>query len=200
MGFRGIHLMSVMSERNKKYEGKHFVQIGKERNQPPFDAICDMLVEEDGHVLVYQSPTFPGDEFVERSMYTIICDANVSIATDTLLIGFGRPSHLFYDCYPRLFSKYVREEKLLPLTEAIRKSTSLPATQLGIRKRGLVRTGYYADLVVFDPETIRSCSTPADPDIYPEGINYVFVNGHPVVTPKGYFPEERHGVVCRRYG
>ncbi|MGK5095205.1 amidohydrolase family protein [Deltaproteobacteria bacterium TL4] len=198
IGFRGIYLMSVVSEKNKQYEGKNFIQIGKERGQHPFDSICDLLIEEEGRVLVFESPTHPGDEFVERSLFGAMKDPNVSIVTDTILLGFGKPSHLFYDCYPKVLSKYVREEKIISLAEAIRKSTSLPAQQLGIKKRGLVRKGYYADLVLFDAETICSNSTPFKPDAYPEGIDYVLVNGYPVVTPQGYFPEKRTGKVCKR--
>ncbi|MBF0102805.1 MAG: amidohydrolase family protein [Desulfobacterales bacterium] len=198
MGFRSIYLMSVVSSKNKQYEGKHMVQIGKERNQHPFDAICDLLLEEEGRVLVFETPTYPGDEFVERSVYGAIQDANTSIVTDTILLGFGKPSHLFYDCFPKLLSKYVRTEKRLSLEEAIRKSTSLPAQQLGIKERGRIKIGYNADLVLFNPKTICSHSTPLKPDVFPEGIDYVFVNGKAVVTPEGYSPKPYAGKLLTR--
>jgi N-acyl-D-amino-acid deacylase len=199
MGFKSIHLMGVKSDANKKYEGMNFVAIGKALGKHPFDAICDMLLEEDGNVLVYETPTWPGDEFAERSVYASVSDPNVSVVTDTILLGHGTPSHLFYDCYPKLMSKYARDEKHMTLQEAIRKSTSLPAMQLGIKNRGLVRRGYWADLVMFDPDTIRSNSTPLKPDAFPSGIEYVLVNGHPVVTPGGgYHPAPRKGKLIRR--
>ena len=198
MGFKAIHLMGVKSETNKKYEGMNFVDIGKALGKHPFDAICDMLIEEDGNVLVYETPTWPGDEFAERSVYASVSDPNVSVVTDTLLIGHGKPSHLFYDCFPKLLSKYARQEKHMSLQEAIRKSTSLPAMQLGIKNRGLIRRGYWGDMVLFDPDEIRSNSTAMKPDVFPSGIEYVIVNGHPVVTPDGYHPMPRKGMLIRR--
>lgn len=198
MGFQSVYLMSVVSDKNQKYVGKNFVQIGKARSQHPFDAICDILLEEEGHVLVFETPTWPGDEFVERSVYASIADPNVSIVTDAILIGQGKPSHLFYDCYPKLFSKYVRKEKRLTLAEAIRKSTSLPAKQLCIPNRGEIKRGNWADLVLFDADKIDTRSTPNEPDVFPIGVEYVIVNGHAIVTPDGYHPDPRPGHVIRR--
>ncbi|KPA14947.1 amidohydrolase family protein, partial [Candidatus Magnetomorum sp. HK-1] len=139
MGFRSIHLMSVVSKKNKCFEGMSWHAIAKARGQEPFDTVCDFLIEENGRVLVFISPTFVGDEFIEQFSACTIRDPNVSIVTDTILLGFGKPSHLFYDCYPKLFSKYVNKEKQLSLEEAIRKSTSLPAQQLGIKNRGIIQ-------------------------------------------------------------
>ncbi len=198
LGFKSIYLMSVVNEENKKYEGKHFVKIGRERKQHPFDAVCDILLEEDGKVLAYISPTFPGDEFAERGSYAAIADPNSSIVTDMLHFGFGKTGHLVYDCFPRILSKYVKQEKLLTMSEAIRKSTSLPAKQLGIKERGEIKKGFWADIVLFDPETIKSNSTPDKADQYPDGIEYVLVNGFPVVSPDGYFHEKLNGKIIRR--
>ncbi len=198
MGFRSVYVMAVQSDQNQRYVGKNFVEIGKERGVSPFDAVCDMLLEEDGRLLVFETPSWPGDEFVERSVYAGITDPNVSIVTDSILLGTGKPSHLFYDCYPRLLGKYVRREKVLPLPEAIRKSTSLPAQQLGIKGRGVIEPGNWADLVLFDPDTVDTRSTPLEPDVFPTGIDTVMVNGHPVVTPDGYHPDPRPGQVVRR--
>ncbi|MBF0225285.1 MAG: amidohydrolase family protein [Desulfobacterales bacterium] len=198
MGFKSIFLMSAASNKNKKYEGMNFFEIGKKTGKNAFDAVCDMLIEEDGQLLVFETPTYPGDEFVERSIYSSIKDANSSIVTDSILFGFGKSSHLFYDCYPRIFSKYVREEKILTMEEAVRKSTYLPAFQLGIKDRGLLKKGFWADIVIFNPDTIQSLSTPQTPDVFPEGIDYVLVNGNQVVTPNGYFPEPRSGMLIRR--
>ena len=82
---------------------------------------------------------------------------------------------------PRILGKYVREEKLLPLEEAVRKMTSLPASRMGLQDRGVVRPGMAADLVAFDPERIRERSTYTDPTHYSEGIPFVMVNGALVV-------------------
>ena len=198
MGFRSIYLMSVVSEKNKCFEGMSWYEIGKARGQDPFDAVCDILIEENGRVLIFIAPTFVGDEFVEKFGACSIRDPNVSIVTDTILLGFGKPSHLFYDCYPKLFSKYVKKEKQLTFEEAIRKSTSLPAQQLGIKNRGIIKKDYWADLVIFDPESIDYSSTPEKPDIFPDGIEYVFINGHPSFSPDGFDSEFKNGQVIRR--
>jgi N-acyl-D-amino-acid deacylase len=197
LGFRSIHLMSVITEKNKPYEGMSLHAIAKARGQTPFDTVCDLLIEEEGRVLVFIAPTFIGDELVEKFGACAICDPNTSIVTDTIMFGFGKPSHLFYDCYPKLISKYVRQDKRLTLTEAIRKATSLPASQMGIKDRGLIKENYWADIVIFDPKTIDYDSTPENPDVFPKGIHYVFVNGHPNVTPDG-FNDKRNGHVLRR--
>jgi N-acyl-D-amino-acid deacylase len=197
LGFRSIHLMSVITDKNKPFEGMSLQDIAKARGQTPFDTVCDLLIEEEGRVLVFISPTFIGDELVEKFAACAICDPNTSIVTDTIMFGFGKPSHLFYDCYPKLISKYVRQDKRLSLTEAIRKSTSLPASQMGIADRGLIQKNYWADIVIFDPQKIDYTSTPENPDVFPEGIHYVFVNGYPNVTPSG-FDDTRNGQVIRR--
>ncbi len=82
-----------------------------------------------------------------------------------------------YRNFARLLGKYVRDEKVIPLEEAIRKLTSLPASNLGIEKRGLLKLGYYADVVIFDPDSIQDRSTFEEPHQYATGVTQVFVNG-----------------------
>src|SRR5262249_6246530 len=82
-----------------------------------------------------------------------------------------------YGNFARLLGKYVRDEKLLPLEEAVRKLTSLPATNLGLDRRGLLREGYFADVVAFDPKTIADRATYGKPHQYAVGVRHVFVNG-----------------------
>jgi N-acyl-D-amino-acid deacylase len=97
------------------------------------------------------------------------------VSTDGLLAG--RPHPRAYGAYPRVLGYYVRERRLLPLQEAVRKMTSLPAQRLGLRDRGLVREGYWADLVIFDPAVVADLATYEDPCRHPAGITHVFVNG-----------------------
>jgi N-acyl-D-amino-acid deacylase len=198
MGWDGAFVMSVVSEKNKDLEGLNFKQIGKLHNKHPFDAAVDLLLEEKGRVLVFETVTRPGDDFVERSLHATMKHPHVSIVTDTILLGYGRPSHLFYDCYPKYIGRYVRDFGAVSLEEGVRKCTSLPASQIGIKKRGLVRDGYYADLVLFDLDTIKTNSTFEKPDVYPDGIQYVLINGHPAVDPDGYHSKPRSGRVLRR--
>ena len=198
LGYEGAFIMSVVTEKNKHLEGKNLVEVGKIRGQHPFDAACDLLLEEDGRVLVFETVTRPGDDFVERSLFATMKSRNVSIVTDTILMGYGRASHLFYDCYPKYIARYVRDYKSVSLAEGIRKCTSLPASQLQLKKRGEVREGYFADLVMFDLTSIDTKSSFEKPDVYPQGIETVLINGKVVFDENGYHPEPRSGRVIRR--
>ena len=131
-------------------------------------------------------------------MFATMRDPHVSIVTDTILLGFGRPSHLFYDCYPKFIARYIRDRKDISLEEGIRKCTSLPATQIGIQKRGRIQESYYADLVLFDLAAINSRSTYEKPDLFPAGIERVFINGREVFGPDGYCPDPAAGRLIRR--
>src|SRR4029079_7349523 len=99
----------------------------------------------------------------------------------------------------RILGRYVREEKLLPLEEAVRKMTSLPASRMRLADRGVLRPGMRADLVAFDPETVRERSTYADPTHYSEGIPYVAVNGQ-LVVDEGKITKARPGKILKGPG
>ncbi|MBW1988740.1 MAG: amidohydrolase family protein [Deltaproteobacteria bacterium] len=198
MGWDCAYVMSVASDENQHLVGKNFVEIGRETGKHPFDAACDLALEESGRVLIFETATYPGDPFVELSLKETLVDKNVSIATDTIPMVHGRPSHLTYDCYPKFLSRYTGDKGFIPLQEGIRKCTSLPASQLGVPLRGTVAPGYWADLVVFSPARLGTNSTALDPEHFPPGIEYVLVNGEIVVDPQGYHPERRPGRMMRR--
>jgi N-acyl-D-amino-acid deacylase len=197
-GWGGLRVMSVASEKNRTLEGRSFPEIGKELGKHPFDVMADLLIEEEGKVLVFHTPTVPDDPFVARSMYYAWFHPHSSITTDTILLGMGRPSHLFYDAYPRYLSRYCRDQKRIGLAEAVRKCTSLPARQIGIKGRGEIREGYAADIVVMNWEKLGSTASFYEPTKKPSGIDYVFINGTEVVTPKGYQKGAMAGKVLRR--
>jgi dihydroorotase/N-acyl-D-amino-acid deacylase len=110
------------------------------------------------------------------------------------VFGRGRPHPRSYGTFPRVLGLYAREKGLLTLEEAVRKMTSLPAVRLGLADRGLVRPGMKADLVVFDPATIRDRATFEDPHAYAEGVAFVLVNGI-VVVEEGRLSGMRPGRV-----
>lgn len=177
MGWECARIMHVEKEKNKRYIGRDIVSIAKELKMHPFDFICDLLLEEDGRVLIFESIAEPDDRFTEIAMFGPIKDKNVSISTDTILLGENKPSPLFYGCYPKFLSRYVREKKMLSLEEAVRKITGLPADSLNIKNRGYLKEGYFADIVIFDFEKIKDNSSFETPERYPEGIEYVIING-----------------------
>jgi N-acyl-D-amino-acid deacylase len=104
-----------------------------------------------------------------------------------------------YGNFARLLGKYVREEKLISLQESIRRMTGLPAANLGLDRRGLIREGYFADLVVFDPKTITDRATYDDPHQYATGVKYVLVNGVTVIE-NGKHTGEKPGRALRGRG
>ncbi len=116
---------------------------------------------------------------------------SVSIGTDAAAIraegplSRGSPHPRAYGTFPRILGKYVREERALTLSDAVRRMTSLAASQFGIAERGTLREGYFADVVVFDPSTVRDTATFEKPHQYPVGIHHVIVNGVPVLNPNG---------------
>lgn len=197
MGWQCARIMAVASEQNKHYEGMRLVDIARERGMHPFDAACDLLLEEDGQVLVFESMAEPGDRFTERSIFAGMAHPEVMISTDAILMGFGRPSTLFYGAYPWFVQRYVRELGLLPIEAAVRKMTSLAAEHFHLKARGTVAEGNHADLLVFDYDSIGSTATFLEPEQYPTGIEHVFINGHHVVDGAEFRPDAKPGQLLR---
>ncbi len=198
MGWEGVYIMSVVSDENKHLEGMNLAELGRHTGKHPFEAACDLLLEENGRVLVFETFTRPGDPFLERSLRATMQNPNVSIVTDAIMLGYGRPSHLFYDCYPKYLSRYARDEGVVALQEAVRKCTSLPAAQLGILDRGRIEVGAAADLVLLDFQALGTSSTFEHPDVFPTGVRRVWINGRAVLDETGYHPEPRAGRIVRR--
>jgi N-acyl-D-amino-acid deacylase len=120
-----------------------------------------------------------------------------NVCTDGLL--GGKPHPRVYGAFPRVLGKYVRDDKVLTLEEAVKKMTSKPAEVFGFERRGLLKKGNYADMVVFNPETVIDKGTFVDPIQYPLGIEYVFINGIPVVQA-GDYEKKLAGNVLRKSG
>jgi N-acyl-D-aspartate/D-glutamate deacylase len=118
-------------------------------------------------------------------------------ATDAIDIGRGKPHPAAYGTYPRILGHYVRELKLLSLEDAVRRMTSFPANRLGIKDRGIIREGCFADLVLFDPDKVIDRATYEDPRQFAEGIHYVIVNGQ-VLVENGNLKAIRPGRVLKK--
>jgi N-acyl-D-amino-acid deacylase len=173
VGWKNIIVSAVQLERNRWMEGKSCEAIAKELGMNPIDMVCDLLAEEE---LAVTMITFYGsDEVLEK----ILAHSHATVGSDG--IYGGRPHPRLYGTYPRFIKMFVREKSMFTQPEAIRKVTSFPAQILGISDRGILREGNWADIVLFDPETIGDTSTYEEPESYPQGIQYVFVNGKLVV-------------------
>ena len=198
MGWDAVTIMAVHGEKNKHLEGRLFTDIAEEQGKHPFEVMCDLLLEEDGQVLVFESMSEPDDAFTERYTFPALQDPRTMITTDTILMGVGKPSYLFYGCYPKFIGRYVNEEKLVELPEAVRRLTSMPAEFFGIEKRGLVEEGYYADLLLMDPEAFSTEACFRDPERYPEGLDTVIINGTAVVEGGEPVPGALSGRMLRK--
>lgn len=165
---------AVKTDKNTWAEGETIATVAERLHKDPWDAICDLLIEEDLQVAFY---AFTGDM---NDVKTILQHPAHMFCSDGLRIG-GRPNPRTYGTYPKVLGQLVRDEKVLSLEEAVRKMTSFPAQRFGLTDRGILRDGMKADIVAFDPLTVSSVATFEEPKRFPLGIEYVFVNGQMVV-------------------
>jgi N-acyl-D-amino-acid deacylase len=188
-GWDGIWVSAVKTDANRSAEGKSIADISKATGRRPIDVVCDLLVEEDDAVTM---TVFYGCEedvrAIMRSDYMAVCSDGI--------VG-GKPHPRVYNTCARFLGKYVREEGVLPLSQAIRRMTSFPAQRLGLQDRGLLREGMVADITIFDPTTIIDKGTYAEPNRHPIGISHVLVAGR-VAVENGRLTGVRAGGVLRR--
>jgi N-acyl-D-amino-acid deacylase len=180
-GGKGILIATVVNPALKKYEGKTVAEIAKDESKDEVDVIMDLVAADRAHT---SNIVFIMDE---QDVRTALRHPLVSLCTDSGaeavdgIFGQEKSHPRAWASASRILGHYVRDEKLLPLEEAVRKMTSLPASRMGLADRGIVRAGMAADLVAFDPQTVRDVATYTDPLHYSEGIPYVTVNGQLVV-------------------
>jgi N-acyl-D-aspartate/D-glutamate deacylase len=177
-----VYVSVVKTEDNKKYEGKNLTEIKELRGDPDeYITLFDLLLEEGGEVRMV---TFSQNEdemrkVMRHPLHMVGSDGRSVSPTGPL--SQGKPHPRFYGTFPRILGKYVREEGVLTLEDAVRRITSYPAQTFRIRNKGLLRKGMDADIVVFNPDTIIDRATYQDPHNFPDGIEYVIVNGVPVI-------------------
>ena len=170
-------LVGFKSEKLKPLTGKSLAEVAKIRGKDPITTIMDLIAEDESRI---------------ESIYFLMFEENVKKELAKPWISFGSdeasqaPEGVFlksnphpraYGNFARLLGKYVRDEKVIPLKEAIRRLSGLPATNLGLDHRGFIKEGMFADVVVFDPATISDRATFEKPHQYAVGMKHVFVNG-----------------------
>jgi dihydroorotase/N-acyl-D-amino-acid deacylase len=162
-------------------QGKSIAEIAKLWNKDPIDTVFDILIEDEAFTMVGM---FIMDEpdvaLALRQPWVSICNDSQGTGLDGVL-GKEHPHPRAYGTFPRILRKYVREEKSLTLEDAIRKFTSLPAQRMRFADRGVLKAGMWADVVVFDPDTVRDLATFDQPNQLSEGMRFVLVNGVPVI-------------------
>jgi N-acyl-D-amino-acid deacylase len=176
-----ILLVGFRSDALKPLTGKTLAEVAKARGKSPEDTAMDLVIEDESNVgAVYFTHL---EENVRRNVtipWVSFCSDAGAYTPEGVFLK-SQPHPRAYGAFARLLGKYVREEKLLSLEEAIRRMTSLPAENIHISRRGSLKPGYYADVVVFDPATIIDRATFTQPHQYAVGVKHVLVNGVPVV-------------------
>ncbi len=164
-------------EENKQYEGKTLEEIAEITGQEPVEALLTLLLSEDFRTRMVRFSMCEEDvEYVMSHPLVMIGSDAGAMATDGPLFK-GKPHPRSYGTFARVLGKYVRERQILTLEEAIRKMTGLAAARFQLWDRGLLRPGCFADVTIFDPETILDQATFVDPHQYAVGVQYVLVNG-----------------------
>lgn len=190
-GFDQIYITSVKTKTNQNLVGLSLSELAVKRQQNRYDALFDLLCEEENAVGMVDF--YGTEEHIKKFMRR----PEMNLCTDGLLAG--KPHPRVYGAFPRFLGKYVREENALTIEEAVYKITKKAANVLGIQKRGELKPGNYADIVLFDPVTIRDKGDYVNPAQYPEGIKEVFVNGVHIVQNGAYDEiQSRKGYVMRK--
>jgi N-acyl-D-amino-acid deacylase len=186
-------ICAVGTEANEHYEGLSLPQAAEAAGKDVIDLICDLTVEERLAVTVVQHHS----NRTESDLRAMMQHPAHMVCTDAILLG-SHPHPRGYGTYPRYLGRYVREEGVLTLEQCVRKMTSLPARRFGLMGRGLLAEGFAADLVIFDPRTVRDRATFDDPRQFPEGIDTVIVNGRVVVDEGQHTGATPGRTLCNR--
>ncbi len=181
-GWRSVMISSLTKHpRRGEFEGKTFEEIAA-AGVDPMATLFELIIAEEG------GGNMIGLAMSEEDTAALLAHPYCMPASDGSALGLegrlrrGNPHPRSFGTFPRVLGKYVREDKIMPLAEAIRKMSALPADTLGLKERGYVRPGYWADLVIFDPATVSDRATWSNPFQYPAGIPNVLVNGEVVLA------------------
>ncbi len=165
----------------KKFQGKRLTEVAAILNKDPMDAMFDLLIEDKAFTDCAVFGMSEPDVALALQQPWVSVDNDSSGTSPEGILGEEHPHPRAYGTFPRILRKYVREEKKLTLEEAIRKFSALPAQRMRLTDRGVLKKGMWADVVVFDPKTVHDVATFDDPNRLSEGMEYVLVNGVPVI-------------------
>jgi len=170
-------IVIARAQKHAEWSGKTVAELAAAAGKDPLEWSCDALIEHDGEVAIIHH------SMNEDDVRYVIAKDWIAIGSDSRAnapygpLSFGKPHPRSYGTFPRVLGKYARDDRVLVLEDAVRKMTSLPASRVRLRDRGVLREGAVADIVAFDPNTIIDRATFDDPHRYPEGIPLVIVNG-----------------------
>ena len=192
-------IMWVPDRSKARYEGMTIAEIAAERGEHATETYLDLIAELGGRTRIINW-NYSGRDDEEASLRKVLKHPRTCFETDTILTGQGFDNPASYGTFPRILGRYVRELGLLDLADAIHRMTGMSAERMNIADRGLIRQGFAADLVLFDPATIGDNTTRKAPDRSPTGIELVVLNGTVVVRHGRFDTESRAGAVLRLTG
>jgi len=183
-------------EKNKRFENMSLKNIAKEMRKDPFETIFDLIIEERGKFFIidglFDDPI--GDEYIAY----LLSDPNCSIMTDIVGADYSAPNPVPYGAFTKVLGYFARDRGVMTQEEAVRRMTSLPAKQMRLKNRGLIEKGAYADITIFNPQTVKNRASFKNPHQYSEGIEYVLINGKVVLEKGKYHSGALAGKVLRR--
>jgi N-acyl-D-aspartate/D-glutamate deacylase len=186
-------------EKNRRFERMTMQDIAAALGKDPYDALFDLLIEEEGRLFMvgtffgdFDDPQ--GDDFVAY----LLSDPDCCVMTDIVGADFDHGNPVAYGAFPKVLGLFARERGLMTQEEAVRRMTSLPAEQMQLRDRGVIRRGAHADITIFDPERVASRASFSDPCRRAEGIEQVLINGRVVLDGATYDARALAGSVLRR--
>jgi N-acyl-D-amino-acid deacylase len=197
-GPEAILVSVVQNPKLLPLQGKTIAAIAKSEKKDPIDTIFDLLIEDPGMSVAVFAMSEQDIAYALKQAWVSIDNDSQGTAPNGIL-GQEHPHPRAYGTFPRILRKYVREEKLLTLQDAIRKFSALPAQRMGLTDRGVLKQGMWADVVIFDPATVRDLATFENPNQLSVGMEYVLVNGVPVIERRK-MTDALPGQVLRRFG
>ncbi len=180
-GPEAILVSVVQSPELRPLQGKTLAEVARLWKKDPIDALCDLLIADRAFTEVAVFGMAEPDVALALEQPWVSIDNDSQGTSPEGILGREHPHPRAYGTFPRILRKYVREEGKLRLEEAIRKFSALPASRLGLADRGVLKAGMWADVVVFDPATVRDVATFESPNQLSQGMDYVLVNGVPVI-------------------
>ena len=172
-----ILLVGFKSEKLKPLTGKTLAEVARMRGKDPVETIMDLIAEDESRIdAIYFEMSEDNLRKEIAKPWISFCSDEASQAPEGVFLK-SNPHPRAYGNFARVLGKYVREENVIPMREAIRRLSGLPATNLGLDHRGFIKEGMFGDVVVFDPATIQDHATFEKPHQYATGVKHVFVNG-----------------------
>ncbi|HOT98043.1 MAG TPA: D-aminoacylase [bacterium] len=181
----------------RELQGRTVEELAAAAKLDPLEFTRRLLIEEEGQVGMCGFSMSEEDTRKTFAAPFTMVGSDGNAISPTGLLGQGTPHPRYYGTFPRYLGRYIREARVLPLAEAVHRITGMPADKFGIRERGMLKKGYFADLVVFDPATIIDQATFAGPHQFPIGIDLVLVNGQ-IVVSSGQHTGKLPGRIIRR--